>query len=203
MKGKFRKKTQDYFLTGLIFILPFYFTFIFLRWILTFIHRVANGLPINILKTNWSFRLIFDFVFVISALILIVLFGYLLSLYFGKRFNSWLNRIMKNIPIVNSIYSAIKNLIDGLAVGSKKAFKKSLYVEYPLKGSWVMGFLTGEISLNGRKKLSVFVPTSPNPTSGFLLFVNKNQTKETGLSVEEAFRVIISGGIISPKKIKK
>jgi len=203
MKGKIRKKIQDYFLTGLVFILPFYLTFIFIRWILTFIHRVANGLPIDILKTNWSLRLIFDFVFVISALILIVFLGYVLSLYLGKRFNSWLDHIIKNIPVVNSIYSAIKSLIDGLAVGSKKAFKKSLYIEYPLKGSWVMGFLTGEISLNGRKKLSVFVPTSPNPTSGFLLFVNKSQTKETGLSVEDTFRVIVSGGIISPKKIKK
>lgn len=189
---------RNYFFTGLFFLLPFYLTFAVIKWSLLFIHKYVSALPLPAGEAEFLSRFGLEVLVVLGFLLGLVIIGGAISNLFGRSIVRFLNRIVERIPLVSSLYTAIKSLVDGLASGSRKAFKKVLYLEYPRKGLWVIGFLTGSMKIKGKKHSTVFIPTSPNPTSGFLVFINPGDTIETDLSVEEGFKIIVSGGIISP-----
>ena len=134
---------------------------------------------------------------------LITLLGWLSKLLIGRVLVNSFERLVDNVPVVRNVYNTVKQIRDTFVQQQKAVFQKSVLVEYPRKGVWVLGFLTGE----GRGEiqhrtdsalLNVFVPTTPNPTSGFLLMVPRNEVHDLDMSISDAMKLIISGGAVVP-----
>ena len=140
----------------------------------------------------------------VSGFILTILFiyviGILVSNVLGNRVYLWIEGVLSRIPIVNSVYKTNKQITASISGPERQAFKKVVFIEYPRKGIWTLSMVTGE-SKNDQGELfyHIFIPTTPNPTSGYLLYIPKINTCQTNMSIEEGMRIIISGGILAPK----
>ena len=132
--------------------------------------------------------------------ILISLLGLFSKLYFGKKALELFGEQVQRIPVVGTIYSSLDQLLKTLATGGGKQFSRVVYVEYPRVGVWAVAFVTGPVVSKTLPEgfLNVFIPTVPNPTSGFHLIVKESEVKETHMKVEEAFKLILSLGIAQP-----
>lgn len=153
---------------------------------------------------------------VILSLLLLVGTGILAANYFGQRLMSWGESILSRIPLVRSIYNSVKQVINTILSTNSEAFRKVLLVEYPRKGLWTIGFQTGAVNAEISNKIneemiSLFIPTTPNPTSGFLVMIPKQEVIELSMSIDEALKFIISLGVMQtntamplvPTKINK
>ena len=187
-------KLRNYFITGAIVLIPIGITI----YLTLFIIKISSSfLP---KKINPNSYLPFDIpgIEILITIILITLIGSLSLSFLGKKFLEFFNNILKRIPILRTIYSAVGQLTESFT--QSEGTKKSVVVlEYPRKGIWVVGFATkenkGEISKKTNEELvNIFVPTTPNPTSGFLLMVPKKDLIYLEMSFEEASRFIVSAG---------
>ena len=192
-------KLRNYFFTGVVVLIPIGITLYLTKF---FISISSNLIPSRI---NPNTYLPFDIpgLEIVLAIIFITLVGGLSLSFIGKKFLQLVNDLFKRIPILRTIYSAIGQMTETLA--PKKGQKKSVVlVEYPRKGSWAVGFATkkneGEISKKTNSNLiNVFVPTTPNPTSGFLLMFPKDEIIYLDMSFEEASKFIVSAGTSNPE----
>ena len=137
------------------------------------------------------------------VVVLITLFGWFTSIIIGKFFMGWVERTVSSVPLVRSVYMTVKQIVDTFAKSNKAVFRKTVLIEYPRKGIYVIGFVTGECTGEIQAKTSetlvnVFLPTTPNPTSGFLLLVPKDDVIELEMSVSDGMKAIISGGAVMP-----
>ena len=137
-------------------------------------------------------------------MLLLFFTGLLATNFLGQRLVSWSEAILDRIPLVRTIYNATKQVIQAIFSTNSQAFRKVLLIEYPRKGLWTVAFQTAitapEITQHtGIEMLSVFVPTTPNPTGGFLMMIPKNDVIELTMSVDEAFKLIISLGVMQGK----
>lgn len=145
----------------------------------------------------------------ISVVLLILLTGLVARNYMGKKVILWGETIFSRIPLINRIYIAIKQISNAFLSEKREVFKKAVLIEYPRKGIHSIGFFTqdtkGEVQERLHKDVvSVFLPTTPNPTSGFLLFVPKSEVVELDMTIEEALKLVISGGaIVTPSRYRK
>ena len=141
---------------------------------------------------------------VLLSIALVLGTGALTANFFGRQLLAWTEALFRRIPLVRSIYGGMKKLAEQVFSGQGQSFRKVVMVEYPRKGMWSLGFLTsdpvGEIEekAGGVDLLAVFVPTTPNPTSGFLLLVPKDEVRELTMSVQEGMQFIISLGVVGP-----
>ena len=190
-------RLRNYFITGAIVLIPIGITI----YLSLFIIKISsNVLPEKINPNNY---LPFDIpgIEILITIILITLIGGLSLSFLGKKFLEIFNNILKRIPILRTIYSAVGQLTESFT--SQESSKKSVVIiEYPRKGIWVVGFATkdneGEISKKTNEDLvNIFVPTTPNPTSGFLLMVPKKDLIYLDMTFEEASRFIVSAGTSS------
>ncbi|MEE9167952.1 MAG: DUF502 domain-containing protein, partial [Candidatus Neomarinimicrobiota bacterium] len=109
--------------------------------------------------------------------------------------------ILRRIPVANTVYSATKQFTQALGGGQSKAFKKTILIPYPKEGSWTIAFVTGESTdTDGKEYYHVFVSTTPNPTSGFMLIVPKEDAVDSNLTVEQGLKAVISGGMLAPER---
>ena len=136
------------------------------------------------------------------AVILISFIGLLARYYIGKRLLEWLDTVMMNVPLLNKVYGAIKQLNEAFS-GNKNSFKTVVLVEFPSPGSYAVGFITsetqGEVQQKaGKNLISVFIPTTPNPTSGFLILVPEEKVTKLDMSVADGIKYIVSLGSIAP-----
>jgi len=192
-------RLRNYFITGIVVLIPIGITLYLTKF---FISISSNLIPTRI---NPNTYLPFDIpgLEIVLAIIFITLVGGLSLSFIGKKFLQLVNDLFKRIPILRTIYSAIGQMTETLA--PKKGQKKSVVlVEYPRKGSWAVGFATkeneGEISKKTNSNLiNVFVPTTPNPTSGFLLMFPKDEIIYLDMSFEEASKFIVSAGTSNPE----
>ena len=143
----------------------------------------------------------------IALLILITITGVFARNYLGRKLIAFGEKILDKIPILNTIYSLTKQITEGFALTRSEhgAFRKVVLVEYPREGIYSPGFLTGEAihdatEITGEKLLSIFVPTVPNPTTGFLIFVPEDKVFILDMSVEDGFKLLLSAGMIKPGK---
>ena len=134
------------------------------------------------------------------TIISIYIIGLIVSNVIGKQLYNLFENILSKIPIINTVYKTAKQITNSITGSSSQAFKKVVLLEYPRKGVWTITMVTGE-SLNSKGELfyHIFVPTTPNPTSGFMLYVPKTDAVETKMSVEEGLKILISGGLLAPK----
>ena len=200
MKVSIVSKLRNYFITGVLVLIPFGVT-VYLT--LFFIKIFAKILPQEINPNNYLPYSIPGLEIIIS-IIVITLIGWLSLSFLGKKLVKLVNDIFKRIPFLRTVYSAIGQMTQSFAL-SRKSKKKSVFlIEYPRKGSWAVGFATqdtkGEIKSKTNKDLvNVFVPTTPNPTSGFLLMFPKDEIIFLDMSFEEASKFIVSAGTSNPK----
>ena len=191
-------RLRNYFLAGIVVLVPIGFTL----YLTIFLIKISSKLlPNEINPNNYLPFSIPGLEILLSVIIIIIVGGISLS-FFGKRIVSLINDIFKRIPILRTIYSAIGQMTQSFT-SSGKDRKSVVLVEYPKKGSWAVGFATkeneGEISKKVNKQMiNVFVPTTPNPTSGFLLMYPKDEVIYLDMSFEEASKFIVSAGTSDP-----
>ena len=124
----------------------------------------------------------------------------LVSSIFVKKILFNIEKVIAGIPVVNIIYKTIKQVTSSLGDPNKESFKKVVLIEYPRKTIWTLAMVTGESrDKNSNEYYNIYVPTTPNPTSGFMLYALKSEVLETSVSVEEGLKIIISGGVIGPE----
>ncbi len=191
-------RLRNYFLAGIVVLVPIGFTL----YLTIFLIKISSKLlPNEINPNNYLPFSIPGLEILLSVIIIIIVGGISLS-FFGKRIVSLINDIFKKIPILRTIYSAIGQMTQSFTSTGKDK-KSVVLVEYPKKGSWAVGFATkendGEISKKVNKQMiNVFVPTTPNPTSGFLLMYPKDEVIYLDMSFEEASKFIVSAGTSDP-----
>ena len=192
-------KLRNYFITGIVVLVPIGITLYLTKF---FIRISSKLIPAEINPNNYL-PILIPGLEIILAIIFITLIGYLSLSFIGKKILQLFNDLLKRIPILRTIYSAIGQMAETLAP-KRKSKKSVVLVEYPRKGSWAVGFATkdnkGEISKRTNQKLvNVFIPTTPNPTSGFLLMFPKEDIIYLDMNFEEASKFIVSAGTSNPK----
>ena len=194
-------RLRNYFIAGIVVLVPIGITLYLTRFFIS----ISSKLIPNELNPNSYLPFAIPGLEILLAIIFITIIGSLSLSFIGKKILKIFNDILKRIPILRTIYSAIGQMTETLA--PKKGSKKSVVlVEYPRKGSWAVGFATrendGEISKKTNTNLvNVFVPTTPNPTSGFLLMFPKDEVIYLDMTFEEASKFIVSAGTSDTKKI--
>lgn len=191
------KHLRNYFLTGLFVLLPILASILVLVWAF---HTTDAILGVYLPKK-------YPGVGLVTLLCLIILVGVLAQNYVGKKLISFSEKIFNRIPILNGLYNLFKQIADVFSHKEQNAFRRMVLVEYPRKGILSPGFLTGDApaeisSTSGRKFLSIFVPTVPNPTTGFLIYVPEDEVTMLEMSIEEGIKLIISAGVIRPEYSK-
>lgn len=200
-------RLRNYFLTGFIVVAPLTIT-IYLIW--TFVEWVDGWIIPYIPDVyNPETYLPFDMpgVGLVMAIIIITMIGFLTASFIGRSIVNIGERILNRMPLVRNIYSGLKQIFQTVLSGKTGSFKKAGLVEYPRKGLWAIVFIATEtkgevdsrLSKEGDNTVSVFLPTTPNPTSGFLLFVPKKDIIILDMTVEEAAKLVISAGLVAPE----
>lgn len=196
---------RRYFIAGLLVWVPIYITFFVIHFIVHLLDGTLALLPHQYHPEHWIGREI-PGLGVIFTLFILFLTGMLVTNFIGHRLLALWEKLLSRIPLIRSIHSATKQVVHAVVQPNGKAFKKVVLIPYPHPGSWSIAFVTSEV-LNSpwtnHDIVNVFVPTTPNPTSGFLLFVPQNDTIELNISIEEALRMVISLGVIIPDSMKK
>ncbi|MBE04736.1 MAG: hypothetical protein CMD67_06325 [Gammaproteobacteria bacterium] len=196
-------RVRNYFFTGVLVTAPFGLT-AWLIWLLVdFVDKTV--IPLIPLSYNPSNILGHSIpgLGVIIVLIVLTTIGALVTNFLGRYMLQLGERILNRLPVVRTVYGLFKQIFDAVLAQSANAFREVVLIEYPRRGIWVIGFITGptrgEVQrLIDEKMVNVFIPTTPNPTSGFLLFVPRDDCKTLDMSVEEGVKLVISGGIVSP-----
>ena len=189
------KTVRKYFVTGMIVIIPIWVTILILRAVVNLVQDAFALLPPSIHPRTY---ISFFGIELVIAVFLILLIGLLASNFFGKKFLKLGELVLTKIPIIKTVYQGIKHLTIGV-LGEKRMFSKVVLLEFPIKGLSFIGFVTGEdIQLfhnrDGKKMLKIFIPTTPNPTSGFFCVAAEEEVTYLDISVDEAFKLIISAG---------
>ena len=193
-------KKRNYFLTGLISIFPLAITYFIINWLFIFFSGPGKKI-INYFFTDYNSSIIEHIVGFILTFLFIYIVGAIISNVLGKKIYLLFEKLLAKIPLVSYIYNTIKQITDTLSISQKQAFQKVVYIEYPKEDIWTIALVTGESQdSDGVEYYQIFVPTTPNPTSGFMLFVKKENAKETQMSIDEGLKIIISGGMLAPKK---
>ncbi|MET0962358.1 MAG: DUF502 domain-containing protein [Noviherbaspirillum sp.] len=197
---------RKYFVTGLLILVPLVITI----WVLNLIISTMD--QSLLLPERWRPEAVVGFhipgLGTILTLLVIFLTGLATRNFVGKRIVWVWEGMLTRIPVVRSIYSSVKQVSDTLFSSSGNAFRKALLVQYPREGCWTIGFLTGVPGGDVRNHLqgdyvSLYIPTTPNPTSGFFLMVPRADTIELEMNVDEALKYIVSMGVVSPEHFEK
>ena len=201
------KKIQKYFISGILIVAPLALS-LYVAWIVV-------GIADNIFKPFiplHKFGIINDIhgVGLIVAFVFFTIIGAVAGSFFGRLYQKIVDSILSKIPGLNSIYNTVKQIIETFATTQSNAFKEVVLIEYPQKDMYALGFLTsdtkGEIATKKKTKMiNVFMPSTPNPTTGFLMFVPVTKVTRLSMSVDQAIKYIISAGLVTPSapSIKK
>ena len=190
-------------LAGMVIWMPILVTI----WVLQFIIELLDS-SIALLPAAYQPAYFLGFNFpgfgVMFSLLVLLVTGILVTNYLGQRLVGWSEIFLDKIPLVRSIYNMSKQVIQAIFSSNSNAFRKVVLVEYPRKDIWTLAFQTANSvpilgDAAGKEMISIFVPTTPNPTAGFLLMVSREQIKEINISVDEALKYIISLGVMQKK----
>ena len=206
-----RARLQRYFLTGFIVTAPLvitaYLTWSFVRWVdnlvkpyIPAIYNPETYLPFQVPGFG-----------LIAAIFVLTVVGFLTANFVGKTIVTTGERLLDRMPFIRSVYKALKQIFETVFADSEQTFQRVALVEYPRKGLWAIVFIAtdtrGEVGVRlaerAHETCAVFLPTTPNPTSGFLLFVPKKDMIELTMSIEEAAKLVISAGLVTPNVVRE
>ena len=196
---------KRYLLTGLVIVIPVVITVYIFYYIFTWINSIIEGIA-----SEFLYRYLPEIpgLTIIISLAIIFAIGIFASVSVGKSALEYIDKWMSKIPLVSEIYFTIKQASETILI-QKEGFERAVLVEYPRKGVFALGFVTGESyreikeSVDDNKLINVFIPTSPNPTSGYLVFIKKSEVRNVNLSIQEAIKIIISGGFLKKEELKE
>jgi uncharacterized membrane protein len=194
---------RKWFVSGLLVIVPVAITIGVLQWIIGILDQTLLILP-EAWHPDRLIGLHIPGFGVLLMLVIVLAAGAVVSNFIGKKLVHWGDRLVSRIPVVRSIYSSVKQVSDTLFSESGNAFRKAVLVQWPRPDVWTIGFVTGapggDVSnyLVG-DYLSVYVPTTPNPTGGYFVMLRKSDCVELKMSVDEALKYVISMGVVAPR----
>ena len=193
----FMAHLKTYIFRGILASIPIALSYFVLR----FFYIVIDKRVVNLIEQQFGFRI--PGIGIVIFLVILYFLGFLASNFLGRQLLSFVEHIANRIPIINSTYQIGKQLSSTFALPEKEIFKKAVLIAHFRKDVWTIGFVTGTIvdGSTGEKLIKVFVPTVPNPTSGFLAIVKESEIRDPGWTVEEGMKAVISAGIISPPQI--
>ncbi|HRD70046.1 MAG TPA: DUF502 domain-containing protein [Legionella sp.] len=191
---------RSYLLAGLVVWLPILVTIVVIRFIVDLLDSTLSLIP-QTYQPDYLIGFHIPGLGVLLSLALLLATGMLATNYLGQRIVGWGELILSRIPLVRSIYSAVKQVLNTLLSTNSEAFRKVMLVEYPRKDSWTIAFQTGAVSdeisaHTSEEMVSLFIPTTPNPTSGFLIMLPKKDAIELDMSIDEALKFILSLGVM-------
>ena len=201
---KLGAKLRAYFFTGILVTAPVAITFYVAYKVIVFIDGAVNRL----LPPQYNFESFMPVTIPGLGLVVLVvgliLVGMFAAGFLGKFFLHLGEWIVYKLPFVSSVYSVLKQIFETFFSGKAQAFTKVVLLEYPRKGIWILGLVSSETkgevkNLLHKKMLNIFIPTTPNPTSGFLIFVPEDDVVELDMTVEEGIKFVISGGLVEPE----
>lgn len=203
-KRTFFGNLRTYFLAGILVTAPISITIYLTYSFLIFLDNKITPLIPAAYNPNSYLPFSMPGLGLIIAVVFFVAVGFLARNFLGRMLVNFSEYVVERLPVINTIYGAIKQIFETVMASQSDAFKEVVMFEYPRKGIWVMGFVTGRTkgevqALTNTEVVNVFLPTTPNPTSGFLLFVPKKDLTFMKMSVEEGIKMIVSGGIITPE----
>ncbi len=206
MIKRIKKSIRGVFLTGVVAVIPAGVTIYVLYLIIKLMNNLVRFVPARY-HPDQLLPFHIPGLGVIITLILIFTIGLVTRSYLGKKLALLGDRMVRQIPLVRGIYNALKQFVDAVFSDKGQSFKKAVLIEYPRKGLYSIAFVTGvsrgEVQAKTLQRcVNVFVPTTPNPTSGFYIMVPEGDMITLDMTVEEAFTLIISGGIVSPEDIQ-
>jgi uncharacterized membrane protein len=195
---------KKYFITGLLIWIPIVVTIWVLKFIFDFLDQSLLLLPVAFQTESWLGVHIPGLGAILTVAVVFGT-GFLATNFVGARLLHWGHQLLNRIPVVNSIYSSVKQISDTLFSSSGQAFRKTLLVQWPHEGAWTIAFLTGTpggdvVNHVPPDCLSVYVPTTPNPTGGYFVIVKRSDVIELDMTVDQALKYIISMGVVPPQK---
>lgn len=213
------KKIKSYFYAGLIALLPIVLTVYIFNWIVgimmsllgnSFVTIIIKGILQRFVEegnTDYYFQILVYIISLITMILGTCAVGFILKIVFFAKIIKSLKEVFIKIPLIKQVYTTISQIIDITMSDREKSYEKVVMVEYPRKGIYSIGFLTSEDNfiiseaVGGQEKLfNIFIPTSPNPTSGMFIVVPEKDVKVLDIKIDDAVKLIISGGVILPEK---
>ncbi len=199
----FGSRMRAYFFAGILVVAPIFITF-YLAWL--FIGFVDSKItPLIPVKYNPETYLPFALpgLGLVILVLALILTGALTAGFMGRLWKRFSEDMLARMPVIRNIYSALRQILETVLADHSAAFREAVMIEYPRRGIWAIGFITGRTegevqSITEEECINIFLPTTPNPTSGFLLFVPKKDLVPLSMTVEEAIKMVISGGIVTP-----
>jgi uncharacterized membrane protein len=195
---------RRYLVAGLLVWVPLGVTLLIISWMVSFVDQTLLLLP-----EHWRPDYLLGGVHipglgVVLTLVVVIGTGIIMRHFFGFHLVGLGERVLARIPVVRGIYGAVKQVAETMFSNSGQSFHQVVLIRYPHRDCWTMGFLTGETAaearrLTGRELMNVFVPTTPNPTSGFFLMVPREEIVELDMSVDEGLKMLLSLGVVQPK----
>jgi len=195
------KNLRNYFISGLLFWIPLGLSIVVIKFFLELINDIVP--PEYLPETLFNLGGTIPGSGIVWVVLAIIITGALVSNFIGRKLVKLWEKLLNRIPGFRGIYKALKQLSDTVLSTSGDSFKKAVLVEYPRKGMWTIAFQTGNYHGEVEKKIgeriiNIYVPTTPNPTSGFFIMLPKDDVIELDMSVDEAFKLIISTGVVAP-----
>ena len=198
------KRLRNYFISGLLFWVPLALSVVVIKFFLEFVNKLVptKYLPQTLFNLNTDF----PGSGIVLVLIVILITGVIVSNLLGRKLVELWERILHKIPGFRNVYKVLKKVSDTIFNTSTESFRKAYLIQYPSKGIWVIAFQSGDYkgeaeSIIGEEMINLFVPTTPNPTSGFFVMMPIKDAFELDMSVEEAFKIVISAGVVTPDSL--
>ncbi|MCY6354640.1 DUF502 domain-containing protein [Clostridium sp. ZS2-4] len=191
------KRLLNLFLAGVTAILPIGLTI----FILYYVFMIVDSFSAGIVELFYGKTIVG--VGFLTTIIFIFAVGFITKHYLGQKLLELIEKTISKIPVAQSIYSAIKEVSKMISSNDGKKFSKVVYIDFPSKGMKSIGFVTNnELKISNKEKIAVFIPTTPNPTNGFLVYVSRESVEFLDITVDEAIKAIVSMGTIAPDSFK-
>ena len=198
-------RLRNYLISGLLFWIPLILSIIVIKFFLEFIN--------NLIPQKYLPEAVFNLdntipgSGIILVLLILLITGLLVTNILGRRLVTLWEKLIIKIPGFRNIYKVLKKVSDTVLNSSTESFRKAFLIQYPNKGIWVIAFQSGDYrgeaeSIIGEETINLFIPTTPNPTSGFFVLIPKKDAFELDISVEDAFKLVISAGVVTPDSVK-
>ena len=189
---------KRYFLTGLLVIIPIWGTVLILKAIFVGVEGILGDLLVRLVPSHYVPGL-----GILTLIVLVFLTGLFATNFMGRQIVKWWEDLLNRVPLVRGIYSTLKSMMDILSVSDQTSYNRVVVIQFPKNGHYCIAFVTGMTKgdmqdLAQEPLIHVYVPTSPNPTSGYFLLVPEHEVTPVDMSVEEAMKLIVSGGLCSP-----
>ncbi len=204
-----KKNARRKLVTGLLVVFPIFITFIVIKFLFGLIGGILSPVVTKVFiffgsspKSTIDEFVVTSIAFLLTFIALYFI-GVIATKFFGKLILSFFEAILHKTPIIKNVYTSSKQLIEIISLPSRQSFKRVVIVEYPRVGMKAFAFVTGNIKTkDGTELTSIFIPTTPNPTSGFLIYLPEEDIIETDMNIEEGMKLIISGGILVPEHLE-